>query len=152
MGVPRKNKRGKSDPRKTDRRDRRGRQEKGPQKYETGERPTDGLREREIVTGGEGGSKGGTEEGAREKVREGKRRRSPRLDIKNISCGNLTTGKGGQGRDADDVARKAQEGCVEKQERKREEAKREGGEGCGRGYSIREFLRLLRACACTPGD
>jgi len=39
----------------------------------------------------------------------------PRLDIKNVSC-NLTTGKGGQGHDVNDVARKAQEGCVEKQE------------------------------------
>lgn len=99
---------------------RRGRQEKGPQKYETGGRPTDGLREREIVMGVGGG--GGRAKGERRKGR--KRRRSPRLDIKNVSCGNLTTGKGGQGRDADNVARKAQEGCVEKQERKRGMEKR----------------------------
>lgn len=46
------------------------------------------------------------------------------MDIKNVSCGNLTTGKGGQGRDVDDIVRKAQEGCVEKQERKRGEEKR----------------------------
>lgn len=72
MGVPRKNKRGKSDPRKTDRwRDRRGRQEKGPQKYETGERPTDGLREREIVVGGgEQRGNGGRGQRRRERRKE----------------------------------------------------------------------------------
>lgn len=52
VGVPRKNKRGKSDPRKTDRETRR--QGNVPQKYETGEGPTDGprARERVVETGG----------------------------------------------------------------------------------------------------
>lgn len=46
-------------------------QEKGPQKYETGERPTDGLREREIVVGGKGRTgEGGERERERRKETE----------------------------------------------------------------------------------
>jgi len=66
-------------------------------------------------SGNEGGREGGEKE----------RRRSPWLDIKNVSCGNLTTDKGRQGRGASYVARKAQEGCVEKQERKERRIERE---------------------------
>lgn len=115
---------------------RRGRQEKGPQKYEMGGRPTDGLREREIVMGGRGQGRGRAK-GERRKGR--KRRRSPRLDIKNVSCGNLTTSEGGQGRDADNVARKAQEGCVEKQERTREMEKRREKRVAGAGTAYENF-------------
>jgi len=89
--------------------------------------------------------------------REKERRRSPWLDIKNVSCGNLTTGEGRRGaRCGRRFARKAREGCVKKHERnEREEepaGRWRGGMGYGRGHGVREFLRLLRACACTPGD
>lgn len=81
------------------------------------------------------------------------------MDIKNVSCGNLTTDKGRQGRGAGDVSRKAQGECVKKQEgkageeRQTEEGGREGEGGLHGGrYGTREFLRLLRACVRTPGD
>lgn len=112
MGVPRKNKRGKSDPRKTDR--------EAGQKGEAGERSAKVRNERR--TSGRTARKRNScvgDEGLGERERKGgekERRRSPWLDIKNVSCGNLTTDKGRQGRGAGYVARKAQEGCVEKQE------------------------------------
>lgn len=55
------------------------------------------------------------------------------MDIKNVSCGNLTTGRRGWGeaRGASDVARKAQEGRVEKQKRGKREVASWGEGGAG---------------------
>lgn len=54
------------------------------------------------------------------------------MDIKNVSCGNLTTDKGRQGRGGGDVSRKAQGECVKKQERKGWKREIDGGIERGR--------------------
>jgi len=104
-------------------RDGRG---EGPQKYETlvrNGRRTGGWTARKRNSCGDR-SGGRIRGGGREK----ERRRSPWLDIKNVSCGNLTTGEGRRGaRCGRRFARKAREGCVKKHGRNEREEEPPGG-------------------------
>lgn len=142
---------------------RRGRhEEKGPQKYETRGKPgrMDYARKRNSCEGGlreRRREQIERERGGREtKERVRTRRRSPWLDIKNVSCGNLTTGRRGDGGRravrATSLERR-RKGAWKSRSAEREKWRVEGesGRGCC-GHGTREFLRLLRACACTSGD
>lgn len=79
-------------------------------------------------------------------MEKGEGERSPWLDIKNVSCGNLTTGKGRRRCGAGDVARKAQEGCVKKQGQNERE-KRKDREG---GFTVAAYENFYDFYALAP--